>query len=461
MTMRFEQILAEGVAQCSYLLGDTGSGTAAVVDPRPDCDVYIARARALGLVITHVFETHIHADFLSGARELVDRLDGAAELCVSAEGGAEYGFEHRSIRDGDTFRFGDLTLTVRHTPGHTPEHVSFLLHEKGNDAPWGVLSGDAFFVDSVGRPDLLGDEKTDELTEALFRTTQDTFMQMPDGVIVYPCHGAGSDCGPDIGDRMSTTIGYERRHNKYVQITEPDAFKAEMTGDAPPVPTHYPRLKKVNAAGPDILRRLPACAGMTPGRFEALVQDRAIQVLDVRDMLAFGGGFIDGAINIGLQPELSVWAGWLLDPEKPIALVTENDGQVAEAVQLLWRVGFTRFAGYLAGGIGAWRESGRPMAHIRQMTVQELEKAAVCPLDVRKDEEWNDGHIPNARHAFLGQFEDEIDGLARDATYATYCHTGFRASIAASLLHRAGFENVFNVPGSFAAWQAQGYRVVS
>lgn len=459
MTMRFEQILAEGVAQCSYLLGDTGSGTAAVVDPRPDCEIFVERAKALGLTITHVFETHIHADFLSGARELVARLDNQPDLCVSVEGGAEYDFAHRGIRDGDTFEFGQLRLDVKHTPGHTPEHVSFLLSENGHDDPWGVLSGDSFFVDSVGRPDLLGDDKTEELTEALFRTTQDFYMRLPEGVIVYPCHGAGSECGPDIGDRMSTTIGYEKTHNKYVQITDLGAFKDEMTRDAPPVPTHYPRLKKVNAAGPEVMQALPRCPGKTVDTFDDLLRGGEVQLLDVRDMLAFGGGHIAGALNIGLQPELSVWAGWLLDPEMPIALVAEDDAQVDEAVRLLWRVGYTRFAGYLSGGIGAWRESGRPMEHIRQLTVQELKEADVCPLDVRKDEEWNEGHVPGAQHVFLGTLKDQIDRLHRDTAYAVYCQSGFRASIATSLLRRAGFSGISNVPGSFGAWQAQGYEV--
>ncbi len=459
MTMRFEQILAEGIAQCSYLLGDTGSGTAAVVDPRPDCDIYIERAKALGLTITHVFETHIHADFLSGARELVDRLDDTPKLCVSVEGGAEYDFAHEGIRDGDSFTFGQLTLETRHTPGHTPEHVSFLLYEKDNDDPWGVLSGDAFFVDSVGRPDLLGDDKTEELTEALFRTTQEFYMQLPDGVLVYPCHGAGSACGPNIGDRMSTSIAYEKAQNKYVQITDLEAFKEEMTKDAPPVPTHYPRLKKVNAAGPEVMHGLPRCIGKTPEEFEALIAKDDVQPVDVRDMLASGGGFIEGALNIGLQPELSVWAGWVLDPDKPIALVSEKDSEIDEAVLFLWRVGFTKFAGYLTGGIAAWRTSGRPLAHIPQVTVQELKDSDLPPLDVRKDEEWDGGHIPGAIHRFLGTLDDEMNQLDRATAYAVYCQGGYRASLAASLLHRAGFKNVSAVPGSFGAWSAQDYPV--
>lgn len=459
MTLRFEQILAEGVAQCSYLLGDTGAGTAAVVDPRPDCDIYIERAQALGLSITHVFETHVHADFLSGARELVARLGAAPKLCVSVEEDARYGFDHHPIRDGDTFRFGSLRLAVRHTPGHTPEHVSFLLFEKDNNDPWGVLSGDSFFVDSVGRPDLLGDDKTDELTEALFRTMRDFYMKLPDGVIVYPCHGAGSDCGPDIGDRMSTTIGYEKKHNQYVQITRLDRFKTVMTENAPPVPTHYPRMKKVNAAGPEVLHGLPRCPGLAPDAFEERLSVQETQLLDIRDMLGFGGGFIDGAINIGLQPEMSIWAGWLLAPETPIALVSESDEDIPQALRLLWRVGFKRFAGYLAGGIGAWRETGRPLEHIRQLTVEELTEADFQPLDVRKDEEWQNGRIPGARHAFLGELREKLDSLERDRPYATYCQSGFRASIGASILHRAGFRSVANVPGSFGAWKARGLHI--
>ena len=213
MTLRFEQILADGVSECSYLLGDDAAHVCAVVDPRPDVGIYLQTARRFGMAITHVFETHIHADFLSGAREMVDRLGGQAKLCVSVEGGADYGFAHQPVRDGDEFAFGGLRMRALFTPGHTPEHLSYLLFDGDREKPWGVLSGDAFFVDSVGRPDLLGDERTEELTERLFHTVRDKFLGLDDDVILYPCHGAGSDCGPDIGDRMSSTIGYERQVN--------------------------------------------------------------------------------------------------------------------------------------------------------------------------------------------------------------------------------------------------------
>lgn len=459
MTMRFEQILADGIAQCSYLLGDDGAGLAAVVDPRPDVDVYLDIARRYGLAITHVFETHIHADFMSGARELAERLGGTARLCLSAEGGAEYDFDHQGIRDGDGFTFGDLRLLARHVPGHTPEHLAFLLFEGDSDDPWGVLTGDSFFVDSVGRPDLLGDGETETLTEALFHTTRDVYMGLPDHVIVYPGHGAGSACGPDIGDRMMSTIGYERRHNKYARIDDLGAFKKAMIEDAPPVPTHYPRLKKVNAAGPAVLGNLPRLPGLAPDAFAAAIETGEGQLLDTRDMLAFGGGHIPGALNIGARPELSVWAGWLLDPERPIHLVVADDRALPEVLRLLWRVGFTRFGSYLAGGVAAWQETGRPLRHIPQMTVHELKESGALPLDVRKDEAWHRGHVPGARHIFLGELRERLDELDKGAEIATYCASGFRASVAASLLAADGFERVRNVPGSWKAWKAAGLEV--
>jgi hydroxyacylglutathione hydrolase len=457
MTLRFQQILADGVAECSYLLGDDAAHICAVVDPRPDVDIYIETARRFGMAITHVFETHIHADFLSGARELVDRLGGGAKLYVSTEGGAEYGFDHEPVRDGVEFTFGGMRIKARFTPGHTPEHMSYMLYDDHKDTPWGVLSGDAFFVDSVGRPDLLGDGQTEELTEKLFHTVRNVFMALPDEVIIYPCHGAGSACGPDIGDRMSSTIGYERRFNRYSKIKDLEDFKHVILNDAPPVPTHYPRLKKVNARGPEVLRNLPRISPLSVEEFEEKADGRA-QLLDLRDMMAFGSGHVAGSLNIGAQPELSVWAGWLLDPERPIYLVTHEDGEVDDVLRLLWRTGFTNFGGYLAGGIGTWREAGKRLAQIPQISVQGLKDAKdIVPLDVRKPDEWKAGHIPGATHAFLGELRSKLQDLDKSTPYATYCASGFRASIASSLLAAQGFTNIRNVPGSWKAWKAAGY----
>lgn len=461
MGLVFESFFADGIAQLSYLVGDDSQGTAAVVDPRPDVEVYLETARKRELSITHVFETHIHADFLTGAGELAERAGGATIYC-SHEGGAEYHFDHAPLRDGDTFTFGEALLQVRHTPGHTPEHVAYLLSEKGRrDAPWGVLTGDSLFVGSAGRPDLLGEKETEELTEKLFHTLHDFYLKLADGVIVYPCHGAGSACGADIGDRPMSTIGYERRTNPFLQIGDVQSLTKFVREGAPPVPAHYPRLKKINAAGPPLQGHLPACPGLPVEAFRERCRRTDHQILDVRSMHAFGGGHVPGAINIGgNRPELSVWAGDMLDPEKPILLVLEEDYELPHIVTLLWRTGFTRFAGYLVGGMKMWQNAGLPLQQIPQMTVQELhDDGHTQRLDVRSPSEWQGGHIPGATHQFVSTLRKELPRLDRNRPVATYCASGYRASLAASLLQRAGFEDVRNVPGSWKAWTSAGYPV--
>jgi hydroxyacylglutathione hydrolase len=463
MTLRFERILTEGLAQLSYLVGDDATGTAAVVDPRPDVEIYMATARRLGVAITHVFETHIHADFLSGARELAARL-GEAELCVSIEGGASYDFPHRGIRDGDVFTFGAVRLTTRFTPGHTPEHVAFLLAETDRaDTPFGVLTGDSLFVDSAGRPDLLGDEMSERLVGRLFDTLRGFYARLDDGVVVHPCHGAGSACGPAIGDRTESSIGYERRFNRFLRIDDEAAFRHAMLADAPPVPTHYPRLKKVNAAGPPIFGHLPRVPELPPEAFRRALAADAGQLLDTRDMLAFGGGHVAGAINISMRPELSVWAGWVLDAERPILLVLEDDRDLAEVTAMLWRTGFTRFAGYLIGGMAKWQNAGFALEHLPQMTVHEVRDAGdeLQIVDARAPGEWEQGRVPGAVHAFVPEVRGRTEHLDRRRPTAVYCDSGFRASVAASLLQGGGFTDVRNVPGSWQAWTAAGFPVES
>ena len=460
MTLRFDPVLADGIAQVSYFVCDDNAGCAAVIDPRPDADIYLEKARQYGVAITHVFETHIHADFMSGARELVYRCNGSARLHVSVEGDASYDFEYEPVRDGDEFDFGEVRITARKTAGHTPEHLSYLLTDTSKpEQPWGVMTGDSLFVESLGRPDLLGDEKTEELTEALFETMREFFCKLEDDVIIYPCHAAGSECGPDIGDRMSSTIGYEKKYNPYMQIDNYEDFRKAIQDNAPPVPTHYPKMKKLNARGPEVFGHTPHVRALSVSEFESAVQSSDAVLLDTRDMLAFGGGHINGALNIGMRPILSVWAGWLIDTDAPIYLVlADDDKDLLDAVNLLWRTGHTNIKGYLAGGMRSWLEAGKELKCLPQLSVHELEEKSgeYLPLDVRKDEEWEDGHIPGASHHFLGKFHDSIPSLNKDRKIATYCASGYRAAIASSLLQKHGFEHVCNVPGSFMAWQAAG-----
>src|SRR5204862_1962902 len=284
MSLVFKTIQTEGIAELSYLLGDDDEGVAAVFDPRPDCDIYIDMAREAGVAITHIFETHIHADLVSGSRELQSRLD-SANIFVSHEGGAKYEFEHEKLQEGDSFTFGETLVTARHTPGHTPEHISYLLAEADHpETPWGVLTGDSLFVSSAGRPDLLGEKHTTQLAEQQFHTLRDFYLKLPDHVMIYPNHGAGSPCGADIGARVSSTIGYERKFNKFLQFDEITKFTDFALSTIPPVPRYYPLMKKINAKGPEVLGNLPRVPALPPKAFKDAIENNASVLVDTRMM---------------------------------------------------------------------------------------------------------------------------------------------------------------------------------
>src|SRR6195256_1575800 len=415
MSLVFKTIQTEGIAELSYLLGDDEEGIAAVFDPRPDVDVYIEMAREAKVAITHIFETHIHADLVSGSRELCARLD-SAKIFVSGEGGAKYGFEHENVKDGDEFTFGEVVVTARHTPGHTPEHLSYVLAETDHpDTPWGILTGDSLFVSSAGRPDLLGSDHTKELAGKQFHTLRDFYLKLPDHVIIYPNHGAGSPCGADIGDRLSSTIGYERKFNKFLQFADAKSFTDYAIKTAPPVPKYYPVMKRLNAKGPEILGNLPRVPGLPPKAFKEASKKKAGALVDTRTMLAFGGGHIPGALNIGGSPVLSIWAGWMLASNEPILLVVENENDLEDVVRLFIRTGYSKFAGYLVGGMKAWEAAGFEQAEIRQMGVHELNKrkAKLQIVDVRSPREWKKGHVLGARHIFLPELRKRTGELTR------------------------------------------------
>jgi hydroxyacylglutathione hydrolase len=461
MSLVFKTIQTHGIAELSYLIGDDDEGVAAIFDPRPDVEVYLEMARDEKLSITHVFETHIHADLVSGSRELCARLE-SAKIFVSHEGGASYGFEHEKVKDGDRFTFGEVRVTARHTPGHTPEHMSYELAEADHpDTPWGILTGDSLFVSSAGRPDLLGADHTADLAEKQFHTLRDFYLKLPDHVMIYPNHGAGSPCGADIGDRLSSTIGYERKFNQFLQFADVKSFTDYAIKTAPPVPHYYPVMKKVNAKGPEILGSLPRVPALPPKAFKEAIEKKTGVLVDVRTMLAFGGGHIPGALNIGGSPILSIWAGWMLDPEEPILLVLENEDSIDEVVQLFIRTGYSKFAGYLVGGMKAWDAAGFPNAQIGQMTVHELNKRAadLQVIDVRSPREWKKGHVPGAHHIFLPELKQRMNELDRSKPTAVYCGSGYRASIATSIMKTQGFDTLWNVPGSWEAWQKAKFPV--
>lgn len=460
MALILETVQTEGIAALSYLIGDDKSGTAAVIDPRADVERYVELAKKRKVSISHIFETHIHADLVSGARELLERVQ-TAKIFLSVEGRAKYGFDHEALKDGAAFEFGELVLTARHTPGHTPEHMAYVAADKKHALkPWGIFTGDSLFVNSAGRPDLMGDNQAEELAGQLYDTLYTYYLTLDDGIVIHPAHGHGSPCGADIGDRLTSTIGYERQFNPFLQHPEKEEFKEYALSSAPPEPTYYKRMKQLNAKGPAVLGNLPLVPGLPPKKFkEAIGKGKAV-VIDTRSMLAFGGGYIKGALNIAGLPELSIWAGWMLDPRQPLLLVLEHDEDVAKVIPLFLRTGFTKFAGYLVGGMKAWNNAGFPLSEVDQMTVHEVKKQAedLQILDVRSPDEWKKGHIPGAIHIFLPEVPEKSTVLNKEKPVAVYCDSGYRASLAASLLKIEGFD-VHNVPGSWQAWLSAEYPV--
>ena len=467
MALIFEQILTEGVAELSYLIGDDQAGVAAVFDPRVDVDYYLELAKRKKVSITHIFETHNHADFISGARELCQRA-GSAKIYLSHAGSTQYGYQHEALNDGDSFEFGTLLIRAQHTPGHTSEHMSFLLFDKMDDeskmqSPWGILTGDSLFVKSAGRPDLAGDSETEKLAEQLYFTLNEFYKKLSDSLIIYPAHGKGSPCGADIGERLTSTIGYEKKFNPFMQFIDKNAFVNFAIKTAPPEPTYYASTKIENAKGPEVLGHLPTIPGLPSRIFKEAIEEKNHILIDTRSMLAFGGGHIKGALNLGGQPELSVWAGWMLDKDKKILLVLDSDDMVEKIIRMFWRTGFKNFAGYLTGGMNSWGNAGFEMDQTQQITVHEIIKMgqAIQVIDVRSPDEWNQGHIPNAKHVFLPELEGRKNEINKSVPIVTYCSTGYRASLAASILKRAGVENVLNLPGSFTAWKNSKFPIVS
>lgn len=452
----FEPVFTEGLAQISYMVGDSKTAVAAVIDPRRDIDIYLTMARERGLQITYVIETHIHADFASGAQALASRT--GAQL-IGGRSDA-YQFDLRQVSGGETLTLGQVSLQVMHSPGHTPEHISLLLFDaQQGDEPFALFTGDTLFNLDIGRPDLLGDDSKRRLAGELYQTLFTRYRPLGDRIEVYPCHGAGSACGKSIGDRRQTTLGNERLFNPALRdARDEETFVQWTLADLPEPPRHFARLKRLNAqpikesSGPTLPPPL------SPHELQTRAADDDAQLVDIRSILAFGGGHVPDAINIPLRTEFVNWAGWMLDDTRPILLVGESVGDIYQAVTHLYRIGLDNIEGYLRNGMTDWQNAALPLNNVQQWTVHELnaqrDEADVQVLDVRSPNEVAKGKVPGAKHIFVPHLTDRLDELATDKTIATYCGSGYRASIAASILKRAGFRSVANVPGSWIAWTA-------
>jgi hydroxyacylglutathione hydrolase len=458
--MNLERIVVPGLAHYSYVL--SSGGRAAVIDPKRDVDTYLAYAAARDLKITHILETHIHADFASGARDLA-RATGA-ELWLSGHDQGEdfvYQFERRAMAEGDRIELDGVAIVALHTPGHTPEHLSFLVHDPGQSKdPVALLSGDFLFVGSLGRPDLLGEGAKQRLAELLYESLHEKIRDLPDGVAVYPAHGAGSFCGSGMSHRPESTLGRERLSNSFFADPDRASFVRHILGNVPPFPSYYRRMKRVNSEGPRLLDELPGGQAIAPARFREWLDREETVVVDLRSPKAFGAGHIPGALNIGAGSSLSTWAAWLVPYDRPILLVNEEGSDPEPARRSLVRVGLDDVRGSLEGGMASWRKQGWEQREIEQVTAVELEerrrRGPTTILDVRSAGEWAAGHIEGSRHVMGGDLPERLGELPRDTAIHVICATGYRAGVAASLLRRAGFTNVVNVSDGLVAWKERG-----
>jgi glyoxylase-like metal-dependent hydrolase (beta-lactamase superfamily II)/rhodanese-related sulfurtransferase len=459
--MYFKQFYLGCLAHASYLVGSEGE--AAVVDPQRDVDQYLAEAEACGLKIKYVVETHLHADFVSGHRELAART--GAEIVMGARAGAT--FPHRAVKDGDELRVGKVVIRVLETPGHTPESISLVVIDTEiSDAPQKVLTGDTLFVGDVGRPDLAGARgfTPQQMAGMMYESLHGKLLKLDDGVEVWPAHGAGSMCGRNISKETSSTIGQQRRFNYALAPMGRDEFVSLLTTDLPEAPAYFPIDARINREGAPPLAEVYRPAALLPQQVVAYA-NLGYVVLDVRAAAEFGAGHVPGALNIGLGGQFASWAGALISLGAPLIVVAAEESQVDEAVTRLARVGHDTVRGYLRGGMDAWREAGFEVSSVEQVSVAELrrmlaEQGELQLLDVRRAAEFNAGHAPRASNTPLSpRLREEVARLDAERPLAVICAGGYRSSAATSLLRPLGFRRLYNVEGGTGAWVAAGYPV--
>lgn len=463
--MRFKQFYLESLGHASYFIGSEQTGEALVLDVRRDVDIYFEEARSQGMQLKYAADTHQHNDYLTGICELPQR--GEVQLIGSAR--ADLGYEVRSMGDGDRLEMGEVVFEVLHTPGHTPEHISLLVTDRSRgEEPALLLSGGALLVDDVGRPDLLGSaDDIQKHASELCRTLQEKILKLPDYVEVYPTHVAGSLCGGNIGSRLSTTIGYERRMNRILAgIASKDEFVKQCINleELPAVPPYWSRMRKQNQQGPPLLGVLTNPPALDVERFDRLHQEGAI-VLDCRSPEAFAS-HIPGALNVGYGSSFATWAGTILPPDVPIVLVLEKASDLWDVCWQLLRIGYDLPHGWLAGGMQTWRTAAKELEFMPLMSVRDLNehlkhRDELLVLDVRQKTEWRSGHIKGAMHITGGELPERFSEVPSEKPVAVICGSGYRSSVSASLLKHKGYKNVVNVLGGMSAWKRAGLATVN
>lgn len=458
--MLFKRLYDQDLAQASYFIGCQASGEAIVVDPHRDIEEFLRVAEDEGMVIKAVTETHIHADYLSGALELASHT--GAQLYLSDEGNADwkYGFEGTKLYHGSEINLGNITLKAVHTPGHTPEHLSFLVTDGATaHEPGFILTGDFVFVGDIGRPDLLdeaagGKDTRFEGAKQLFKSLQEHFLSLPDYVQVWPGHGAGSACGKALGAVASSTVGYERRFAwwaGYLDNNDEAGFIEALLEGQPDAPLYFGRMKRHNKAGPALLGELPPLTHHSSQELAGNIPDE-ILLIDTRAREVVEQGAVPGALHVPAGNKFVTYASYVIDPEKdqrPIVLLANDQAQAEGLRKGLIRVGIDNVKGYLS-----------ELEHLPQHPVATVSAAKLDTLanplilDVRSKSEFAAGHIPGAKQLHAGRLMWHLDQLPNDQTIVTHCQTGVRSAVAASALRSAGFEHVLELAGSYQAWEA-------
>jgi len=460
--MYFKQFYLGCLAHASYLIGSDGE--AAIVDPQRDVDEYITEAKAHGLKIKYVVETHLHADFVSGHQELAART--GAEIVFGDK--AKAAFPHRAVSEDEEIKLGQVVLRFMETPGHTPEGICVLLIDtEVSNEPQKILTGDTLFIGDVGRPDLAGGKgyTPQVMAEMLYDSLHGKILKLPDAVEVYPAHGAGSMCGKNMSKETWSTIGEQRKFNYALKPMTKEQFVSMMTADLAEAPAYFPRDAEINRSGARGLSELSPPTPLTPQQVSDL-QKQGRVLLDIRSAADFGTGHVPGSVNIGLGGQFAMWAGSLIPLSAAIVVIADTSAQVDESVVRLARVGIENVEGYLEGGVENWRSAGFPVDSIAQLSVNELKEklAAIADLqvvDVRRPTEYGNGHVPRALNAPLANLDQIAAQLpfAKDKPTAVICAGGYRSSAAASLLEKFGFTNLLNVSGGTGAWINAGYPV--
>ena len=452
--MIFERIKSEGLAQNSYFVGSGSS--AAVIDPRRDTQVYLDLARRHEMRIRTIFETHRNEDYVIGSLQLSSET-GAN---IFHGPGLDWGYGE-TLKDGQEFGLGALQLTALRTPGHTDESVSYVLRDlKTGKVPIMAFCGDALFVSDTGRIDLYGPLQSERLASSLYDSLFQRLLPLGDGTILCPAHGAGSLCGANIADRDDSTLGIERLQNPGLQVAGKSEFVKRKMAETLERPPYFKQMETFNRAGPPLLKKFPSPPALAPAEFAKEIEQGAL-LLDASEPAAFAGAHIPGAYSIWLEG-VSHFPGWFFPYGRPILLVLGDPAQLDAAVKFLVRLGYDDIGGYLRGGIEGWYNSARPIQSLGALSVQSLKEKLdgredLTVLDVRDEAEWESGHIQGAQHIYVGHIEERISEISRNRPVAVLCHVGRRASIAASLLQRAGFKNIYNVLGSITAWRNAGY----